>query len=412
MSTHDINEEPSDRDVDAAAELDALSLYVREVETRSRITREEETRIAEEIVECRRDIVTTLRALVLEAADALALDAGVARRLRDELAAPASERKLERLERRIHAVVAAARRAGEALRRGDRSEPRDRIRDAGRLLADIARGFGVTPEVLERVAEEIGEKRQRIAAAKQRLVEANLRLVVYFARRMKWRGVDTVDLVQEGNIALLRAVDSYDPKRGFAFGSFACTAIRRAMTRFGSAASRPVHVPSEVQSRRYRIRNTERYLTTRNGVAPSWEAIAEYLGVTMADVIDALDNREESVSLDAEIDEGMSIIGRLADDATPEASETIAIAQADRHARETVAGLDARERKILASRFDLDESGAATLAEVGRDLGVTRERARQLEARALGQLRTRSAAARRRGGRRPLHSATGKKRTS
>lgn len=412
MSTHEINEEPTDRDVDAAAEHDAFSLYVREVETRSRMTRDEETRIAEEIAECRRDIVTKLRALVLEAADALALDTGVARRLRDELADPASERKLERLERRIHAVVAAARRAGEALRGRDRSGPRNRVREAKRLLADIARGFGVTPEVLERAAAEIGEKRQRIAVAKQRLVEANLRLVLYFARRMKWRGVDTVDLVQEGNIALLRAVESYDPQRGFAFGSFACTAIRRAMTRFGSAASRPVHVPSEVQSRRYRIRNAERHLTTRNGTAPSWEAVAEYLGVTMADVIDALDNREESVPLDAAMDEGMSIVGRLADDTTPEASETIAIAQADRQARNTVAELDARERKILASRFDLDESGAATLAEIGRDLGVTRERARQLEARALGHLRTRGAAGRRRGNRRPPQSASGRKRTS
>jgi RNA polymerase primary sigma factor len=268
------------------------------------------------------------------------------------------------------------------------------------------------PAALERVAAEIAEKRRRIAAAKQLLVEANLRLVLYFARRMKWRGVDAVDLVQEGNIALLRAADAYDPKRGFAFGSFACTAIRRAMSRFGSAASRPVHVPSEVRARRHRVCQTERHLTTRDGVAPSWQEIADYLGVTIAVVVDALDSGEEVVSLDSSSEDGTPILGRLADEGAPDVAEAIEVAQADRQVRDTVARLDERDRRIIQSRFDLDESGTATLAEVGRDFGVTRERARQLESRALRELRARGAAGQRRAGGGPRRSSSGAKQTS
>lgn len=401
----------SKRPMDKTTDTDALTLYSRDVESRTRLSREEEQKVAEEIAENRREIVSKLRVVVLEATDALGIDPTVARRLREELADPASERKLEVLERRLDAIVAAARRAEETLRARPRERSADAARQARRLLAEILDGFGMPPAVLERIAAEISEKRRQIAAAKQLLVEANLRLVLYFARRMKWRGVDAVDLVQEGNIALLRAADAYDPTRGFAFGSFACTAIRRAMSRFGSAASRPVHVPVEVRARRNRVCQAERHLTTRDGVAPSWQEIADYLGVPMAVVVDALDSREEAVSLDSSVDDGTPILARLADDDAPDVAEAIEVAQADRRVRDTVAGLDERDRKVIESRFDLAESGAATLAEVGRDLGVTRERARQLEAQALRHLRARGAAGRRRGKRRAQHSASGTNRS-
>jgi RNA polymerase primary sigma factor len=396
MRANDVNESPADAMVELEEAIDALSVYQREIETRERMSRDEELRVAEEIAMCREDIVTTLRKLILEASDTVGLDATTAERVREELTQPESEKKLETLQARIEAIVSSARRATEILRKGARSESAEARRGARRLLAEVTRGFGVSAATLERVATEIAEKRRRISAAKQRLVEANLRLVLYFARKMRWRGVDTIDLVQEGNIALLRAAEAYDPKRGFAFASFACTAIRRAMTRFGSAASRPVHVPTEVRARRSRIRKAETYLTGRDGTPPSWEAIAEYLGLTIADVIDALGAREETLSLDASSDDEAPIIGRLVDDSAPDATETIAVVQADRQVRKTVAALDARDRKVIESRFALDNSGAATLAEIGHDLGVTRERARQLEARALRQLRTRGSAAGRR----------------
>jgi len=405
MTSQPIFEEPLDSDADRPAHLDSFDLYVREVEARPRMSQAEERQVAGEIEDCRQDIIERLRSLVLQAAEAVELDPEAARRLREELVDPANERKLEAIELRIHALVASARRAGEVLRRGGRSEPMQTLRRARRLLSDIASGFGVAPAALERVATEINETRERMTAAKQRLVEANLRLVLYFARRMKWRGVDVVDLVQEGNMALLRAVDSYDPNRGFAFGSFACTAIRRAMSRFGSKTSRPVHVPSEVRARRQRIRQAERYLTTQEGVAPTWAQIAEYLDLPLAHVVDALDTREESLSLDDPVEGAAPIIDRIADDTAVDVVDSLGAAQADRQVRQTIAGLETRDRRVLESRFDLDNRGAATLADIGREHGITRERARQLEARALSRLRTRGSESRGRcGGRRPYPS--------
>lgn len=406
MNSQPSFKEPLDSDTDRPSDLDAFDVYVREVEARPRMSQGEERRVAEEIEECRRDIIERLRALVWESAEALDLDPEAARRLREELADPANERKLEAIERRIHALVASARRAGDILRRDKRSEPGDALRGARRLLADIAGGFGITPDALERVAADISEKRARMTAAKQHLVEANLRLVLYFARRMKWRGVDIVDLVQEGNIALLRAVESYDPKRGFAFGTFACTAIRRAMSRFGSKASRPVHVPSEVCARRKRIRQAERYLTKQDGAAPTWAQIAEYLDLPLSLVIDALDNREESLSLDDPVEGAAPIIDRLADDTAVDVVESLSVVQTDQQVRRTITGLETRDRRIIESRFGLEDCDAATLSKIGREHGITRERARQLEARALRRLRSRGSEPRRRSGGRPPYPAS------
>lgn len=412
MNSQPICKEPLDTDADLSSDMDAFDVYVREVEARPRMSQGEERQVAEEIEECRQDIIERLRALVLEAAEAVDLDPEATRRLREELADPTSERKLEAIERRIHALVASARRAGEILRRGKRSEPGNALRGAQRLLADIAGGFGITPDALERVAAEISEKRDRMTAAKQRLVEANLRLVLYFARRMKWRGVDIVDLVQEGNMALLRAVESYDPKRGFAFGSFACTAIRRAMSRFGSKASRPVHVPSEVRARRQRIRQAERYLTRQDGLAPTWAQIAEYLDLPLPLVIDALDNREESLSLDDPVEGAAPIIDRLADDTAVDVVEALSGVETDRQVRRTITGLETRDRRIIESRFGLENREAAKLSDIGREHGITRERARQLEARALRRLRTRGSAPRRHTGGRPPYPSSHPRRAS
>lgn len=390
MNVRTINEGPAGSSAKPDEEIDALSVYLREVERRGRMSRDEERKIAEEMAACRDEIVATVRKLVTEAADSLSIDEAMRRRLRAELEDPSSERKLEALQARIDAVAALARRADETLRASKtRARPADSVAGARRVLTEIARGFGVPPAVLERIAMEIAEKRRQITAAKQRLVESNLRLVLYFARKMKWHGVDTVDLVQEGNIALLRAAENFDPKRGCGFASFACTAIRRAMTRFGSAASRPIHVPIEVRSRRSQIRKAERYLTGRDGTLPSWQSVAEYLGLSMADVVDALGEREETLSLDASSEDEAPILDRIVDEKALDAVETIAVAQADRQVRRHVETLDARDRQVIESRFALHDMGTATLAEVGNDLGVTRERARQLEARALRQLRTR-----------------------
>jgi len=388
MSASNIHEAPASRKVAPGEDFDALSVYQRELETRKRMSRDEERRLADEMATCREDIVTTLSNLILEAGDAVGLDPATAERLRAELAQAANGKKIESLQARIEGIVSRARQATEILRKGKRAHSSDAVRHARHLLEEIARGFGVSPATLERIAAELAQKRQRIAVAKQRLVEANLRLVLYFARKMKWRGVDTVDLVQEGNLALLRAADTYDPRRGFPFATFACTAIRRAMSRFGSAASRPVHVPVEVRARRTRIRKVETYLTERDGVRPSWETLAEYLEVPIADVIDALGSHEEPLSLDASGDDDAPIMDRLVDATTPDVTELLAVSQADRQVRDYVATLDARDRRVIEARFALQEPGAATLADIGRDLGVTRERARQLEARALRQLRT------------------------
>src|SRR5512139_1672511 len=151
MSAIGVNENRLDPNAERDRELDALSVYLREVEGRERMSRDEERQVADEIAACREDIVTTLRTLILEAAECLSLDATTRERLRTELEDPASEKKLEALQSRIATVASLARAAGEALR----DKKRTRSAGARRLLAELARGFGVSPAVLERVAAEI-----------------------------------------------------------------------------------------------------------------------------------------------------------------------------------------------------------------------------------------------------------------
>jgi RNA polymerase sigma factor (sigma-70 family) len=147
------------------------------------------------------------------------------------------------------------------------------------VLGDISASFGVSTEDIVLIAVSIAERRRLIQQATQRLVESNLRLVVYFAQRAQWRGADIADLVQEGNIALMKAVESFDPSHGLAFGTFATIRVCRAIHRFGATASQLVHVPANVRARRRWVRKTADYLSEKQGDVPSLDAVAEYLEV-------------------------------------------------------------------------------------------------------------------------------------
>jgi RNA polymerase sigma factor (sigma-70 family) len=397
---------------------DVVASYRREIQEKARLTRAEEVRLAEEMAIHRAEIRDRLLAVVLKAIDVLGLDAerreSAAERSIDDYAdeirrlrAASSEcststphglrhsilheltgTRLNALETKLTAVVALARRQWQAMRDGQvRGDP-VHVARARDVLDAIRAGFGVAAEELDHVSVLIEERRRRYSAAREALVEGNLRLVVYLANRSKFGGVEVGDLVQEGNIALMRAAETFDPSRGVAFATFACMAIRRAMHRFAESTSRPVHVPNDVRARRRLISQTARHLSDADGRSASWQSVADYLDVPLRAVVDALSVSEASVPLDHGLDDDRdSVADRFADGRCVDAAEAASDAEWDRLVERSVAELSERERSILRARFGLGDVSPATLADVGRALGVTRERARQLEARALRNLR-------------------------
>jgi RNA polymerase primary sigma factor len=269
---------------------------------------------------------------------------------------------------------------------------RAQITALARAVALKALSIGVTADDVERIAAIVAEKRKLIQRAKEQLVESNLRLVVYLARRSSWLGAEVADLVQEGNLALMRAVDSYDPDRGVTFGRFACTSIRHAMERCGAMAKELVRIPEQVRLRRRRVLKATEHLSDKEGRAPAPDAVADYLEVSAGQVADALEGEASTCSLDACAEGTVAGGGLAAYSSEVDVADTIAAKEDERLVGERVAELDERSRRVIEARFGVERREPATLAQIGRDLGITRERARQLEARALQELRTRGSA--------------------
>ena len=226
-------------------------------------------------------------------------------------------------------------------------------------------------------------------AAKRRMIECNLRLVVSIARRCAGTGLPLSDMVQEGNLGLVRAVEKFDWRLGFKFSTYATWWIRQAIAR-GAAdrGARAIRLPVHVDEQVSRLRRTQTRLYERIGEEPSDQTLAAELGLPVQRIGQLKDVAQTVTSLDAPVgDDGAALGDFLEDDSAP-GPDDLAARAAGRHAlHRALADLPVRQRQVLVLRFGLDTGEPRTLEEVGALLGCSRERARQLERAGLWALR-------------------------